>query len=415
MEKIILTGDRPTGPLHIGHYVGSLRRRVELQDSGLYDKIFIFEADAQALTDNIENPEKVRQNVIEVALDYLSVGLDPAKSTLFIQSQIPELCELTFYFMDLVSVSRLQRNPTVKTEIQMRGFAGDSIPVGFFTYPISQAADITLFKATTVPVGEDQEPMLEQCREIVRRFNYIYGETLVEPNILLPENSACLRLPGTDGKAKMSKSLGNCIYLKDSADEVEKKVKSMFTDPDHLRVSDPGKVEGNTVFTYLDAFSRPEHFGRYLPDYPNLEELKAHYRRGGLGDMKVKKFLAAVLQETLEPIRNRRAELEKDIPAVIEILRKGTEVAREAGAQTMAEVRRAMRLDYFNDAAFVEEQSQRFNAYERKRGVQKRPSSRARASTNRTAASCSLGMIPSRMASFTAAFRMPTSLLGERL
>ncbi len=359
-QKVILTGDRPTGPLHIGHYVGSLRRRVELQNSGLYDKIFIFEADAQALTDNIDNPEKVRQNVIEVALDYLSVGLDPAKSTLFIQSQIPELCELTFYFMDLVSVSRLQRNPTVKTEIQMRGFSGESIPVGFFTYPISQAADITLFKATTVPVGEDQEPMLEQCREIVRRFNNIYGETLVEPNILLPENAACLRLPGTDGKAKMSKSLGNCIYLKDSADEVEKKVKSMFTDPDHLRVSDPGKVEGNTVFTYLDAFCRPEHFDRYLPDYPNLDELKAHYRRGGLGDMKVKKFLAAILQETLSPIRERRAELEKDIPAVIDILRRGTEVAREAGAQTMSEVRRAMRLDYFDDATFTAEQAKRF-------------------------------------------------------
>ncbi len=359
-QKIILTGDRPTGPLHIGHYVGSLRRRVELQNSGLYDKIFIFEADAQALTDNIDNPDKVRQNVIEVALDYLSAGLDPAKSTLFIQSQIPELCELSFYFMDLVSVSRLQRNPTVKTEIQMRGFSGESIPVGFFTYPISQAADITLFKATTVPVGEDQEPMLEQCREIVRRFNFIYGDTLVEPNILLPENAACLRLPGTDGKAKMSKSLGNCIYLKDSADEVEKKVKSMFTDPDHLRVSDPGKVEGNTVFTYLDAFCRPEHFGLYLPEYPNLDELKAHYRRGGLGDMKVKKFLAAILQETLEPIRQRRAELEKDIPAVIDILRKGTEVAREAGAQTMSEVRRAMRLDYFEDASFTAEQAARF-------------------------------------------------------
>ena len=359
-EKIILTGDRPTGPLHIGHYVGSLRRRVELQNSGLYDKIFIFEADAQALTDNIDNPDKVRQNVIEVALDYLAVGLDPTKSTLFIQSQIPELCELTFYFMDLVSMSRLQRNPTVKTEIQMRGFSGESIPVGFFTYPISQAADITLFKATTVPVGEDQEPMLEQCREIVRRFNNIYGETLVEPNILLPENAACLRLPGTDGKAKMSKSLGNCIYLKDSADEVEKKVKSMFTDPDHLRVSDPGKLEGNTVFTYLDAFCRPEHFGRYLPEYENLDALKDHYRRGGLGDMKCKKFLAAVLQETLEPIRQRRAEFEKDIPAVIDILRRGTEVAREAGAQTMSEVRRAMRLDYFDDDAFTAEQAARF-------------------------------------------------------
>ncbi len=359
-QKIILTGDRPTGPLHIGHYVGSLRRRVELQNSGLYDRIFIFEADAQALTDNIDNPEKVRQNVIEVALDYLAVGLDPAKSTLFIQSQIPELCELTFYFMDLVSVSRLQRNPTVKTEIQMRGFSGESIPVGFFTYPISQAADITLFKATTVPVGEDQEPMLEQCREIVRRFNNIYGETLVEPNILLPENAACLRLPGTDGKAKMSKSLGNCIYLKDSADEVQKKVKSMFTDPNHLQVNDPGQVEGNTVFTYLDAFCRPEHFERYLPEYENLDALKDHYRRGGLGDMKCKKFLTAVLQETLEPIRQRRAEFEKDIPAVIEILRKGTEAAREAGAQTMSEVRRAMRLDYFDDASFVTEQTARF-------------------------------------------------------
>ncbi len=360
MQKVILTGDRPTGPLHIGHYVGSLRRRVELQNSGLYDKIFIFEADAQALTDNIDNPDKVRQNVIEVALDYLAVGLDPAKSTLFIQSQIPELCELTFYFMDLVSVSRLQRNPTVKTEIQMRGFSGESIPVGFFTYPISQAADITLFKATTVPVGEDQEPMLEQCREIVRRFNNIYGETLVEPNILLPENAACLRLPGTDGKAKMSKSLGNCIYLKDSADEVQKKVKSMFTDPNHLQVNDPGQVEGNTVFTYLDAFCRPEHFERYLPDYPNLDELKAHYRRGGLGDMKCKKFLTAVLQETLEPIRQRRAEFEKDIPAVIDILRRGTEAAREAGAQTMSEVRRAMRLDYFDDNTFTAEQAARF-------------------------------------------------------
>ena len=309
-EKVILTGDRPTGKLHIGHYVGSLRRRVELQNSGLYDKIFIFEADGQALTDNIDNPEKVRQNVIEVALDYLACGIDPTKSTIFIQSQIPELCELTFYFMDLVSVSRLQRNPTVKTEIQMRNFES-SIPVGFFTYPISQAADITAFKATTVPVGEDQEPMLEQAREIVRRFNYIYGETLVEPNILLPENAACLRLPGTDGKAKMSKSLGNCIYLSDPADEVERKVKSMYTDPNHIKVSDPGTVEGNTVFTYLDAFSRPEHFERYWPDYANLDELKAHYRRGGLGDMKVKKFLAAIMQEELEPIRKRRQELKK--------------------------------------------------------------------------------------------------------
>ncbi len=359
-QKIILTGDRPTGPLHIGHYVGSLRRRVELQNSGLYDKLFVFEADAQALTDNVDNPDKVRQNVIEVALDYLAVGLDPAKCVLYIQSQIPELCELTFYFMNMVTVSRLQRNPTVKTEIQMRGFSGESIPVGFFTYPISQAADITLFKATTVPVGEDQEPMLEQCREIVRRFNNIYGPTLVEPQILLPENAACLRLPGTDGKAKMSKSLGNCIYLKDSADEVERKVKSMFTDPEHLRVSDPGKVEGNTVFTYLDAFCRPEHFPRYLAEYENLEALKDHYRRGGLGDMKVKKFLAAVLQETLEPIRQRRAEWEKDIPAVIDILRKGTEQAREVGAQTMDEVRRAMRLDYFDNDSFTTEQAAKF-------------------------------------------------------
>ena len=358
-EKIILTGDRPTGKLHIGHYVGSLRRRVELQNSGLYDKIFVFEADGQALTDNIDNPEKIRQNVIEVALDYLSVGLDPAKSTIFIQSQIPELCELTFYYMDLVTVSRLQRNPTVKTEIQMRNFE-TSIPVGFFVYPISQAADITAFKATTVPVGEDQEPMLEQAREIVRRFNYIYGETLVEPEILLPDNAACLRLPGTDGKAKMSKSLGNCIYLSDPADEVEKKVRSMYTDPTHIKVSDPGKLEGNTVFTYLDAFCRPEHFGRYLPDYPNLDELKAHYTRGGLGDVKVKKFLAAIMQEELEPIRTRRKEFEKDIPAIYDMLKKGCEAAREAAAQTLSEVRRAMKIDYFDDAALIAEQAARF-------------------------------------------------------
>ena len=320
-EKIILTGDRPTGRLHIGHYVGSLRRRVELQNSGLYDKIFVFIADAQALTDNVDNPEKVRQNVIEVALDYLACGLDPAKSTIFIQSQIAELCELSFYLMNMVTVSRLQRNPTVKAEIQLRNFDA-SIPVGFFTYPISQTADIAAFKATTVPVGEDQEPMLEQAREIVRRFNYIYGETLVEPEILLPENAACLRLPGTDGKAKMSKSLGNCIYLSDSADEVQKKVKGMYTDPDHLRVQDPGKVEGNPVFTYLDAFCRPEHFGLYLPEYPNLDELKAHYQRGGLGDMKVKGFLNSIMQETLEPIRNRRKEFEKDIPAIYDMLMK---------------------------------------------------------------------------------------------
>ena len=359
-KKIILTGDRPTGKLHIGHYVGSLRRRVELQNSGLYDKIFVFEADAQALTDNIENPEKVRQNVIEVALDYLAAGLDPQKTTLFIQSQIPELCELSFYFMDLVSVSRLQRNPTVKTEVQMRGFSGESIPVGFFTYPISQAADITMFKATTVPAGEDQEPMLEQAREIVRRFNYIYGETLVEPNILLPDNAACLRLPGTDGKAKMSKSLGNCIYLSDSADEVNKKVKTMYTDPLHLQVSDPGHLEGNTVFTYLDAFATDEQVARLTSDYQTLQEMKDHYTRGGLGDVKCKKLLMAVLQEVLEPIRQRRAEYEKDIPAVYEILRKGCEVARAAACETMDEVRRAMKINYFDDRALIEDQARRF-------------------------------------------------------
>ena len=358
-EKVILTGDRPTGRLHIGHFVGSLRRRVELQNSGQFQKIFVFIADAQALTDNMDNPEKVRQNVIEVALDYLACGLDPQKSTLFIQSQIPELCELSFYYMDLVTVSRLQRNPTVKTEIQMRNFEA-SIPVGFFTYPISQAADITAFKATTVPVGEDQEPMLEQAREIVRRFNFIYGPTLVEPEILLPDNAACLRLPGTDGKAKMSKSLGNCIYLSDSADEVAKKIRSMYTDPDHLRVQDPGKVEGNTVFTYLDAFCRPEHFGRYLPDYPNLDELKAHYRRGGLGDVKVKKFLNAIMEETLSPIRERRKVFEQDIPAVYDMLKQGCEVARETAAQTLSEVRRAMKINYFDDAELVAEQARRF-------------------------------------------------------
>ena len=360
-ERIILTGDRPTGKLHIGHYVGSLRRRVELQNSGAYDKVFIFEADAQALTDNIDNPEKVRQNVIEVALDYLAVGLDPAKSTIFIQSQIPELCELSLYFMDLVSVSRLQRNPTVKSEIQMRNFE-TSIPVGFFTYPISQAADITAFKATTVPAGEDQEPMIEQAREIVRRFNYIYGETLVEPEILLPDNAACLRLPGTDGKAKMSKSLGNCIYLSDSADEVAKKVKGMYTDPTHIKVSDPGKLEGNCVFIYLDAFCHPEHFERYWPEYANLDELKAHYTRGGLGDVKVKKFLTAIMQEELEPIRLRRKEYEKDIPAVYEMLRKGSEAAREVAAKTMDEVRKAMKINYFDDISLINEQAQRFAA-----------------------------------------------------
>lgn len=357
-EKIILTGDRPTGKLHIGHYVGSLRRRVELQNSGAFDKIFVFEADGQALTDNAENPDKIRRNVIEVALDYLAAGLDPTKSTIFIQSMVPELYELAFYFMDLVTVSRLQRNPTVKTEIQLRNFES-SVPVGFFTYPISQAADIAAFKATTVPVGEDQEPMIEQARELVRRFNHVYGETLVEPEILLPDNAACLRLPGTDGKAKMSKSLGNCIYLSDSADELEKKVKSMYTDPGHLRVSDPGKIEGNTVFTYLDAFCRPEHFERYLPEYPSLDELKAHYQRGGLGDMKVKKFLAAVMQEEFTPIRERRREFAKDIPAVFEMLRKGSEQAREVAAKTMAEVRAAMRINYFDDQELIASQSKR--------------------------------------------------------
>ena len=359
-EKIILTGDRPTGRLHIGHYVGSLRRRVELQNSGLYDKIFVFIADAQALTDNVDNPEKVRQNVIEVALDYLACGLDPAKSTIFIQSQIAELCELSFYFMNMVTVSRLQRNPTVKAEIQLRNFDA-SIPVGFFTYPISQTADIAAFKATTVPVGEDQEPMLEQAREIVRRFNYIYGETLVETEIILPDNAACLRLPGTDGKAKMSKSLGNCIYLSDSADEVQKKVKGMYTDPDHLRVQDPGKVEGNPVFTYLDAFCRPEHFGLYLPEYPNLDELKAHYQRGGLGDMKVKGFLNSIMQETLEPIRNRRKEFEKDIPAIYDMLKKGCDAAREVAAATLDDVRKAMKINYFDDAELIAEQVKKFS------------------------------------------------------
>ena len=358
-QKIILTGDRPTGRLHIGHYVGSLRRRVELQNAGDYDRMFVFIADAQALTDNMDTPEKVRQNVIEVALDYLACGLDPARCTLFIQSQIPELCELTFYYMDLVTVSRLQRNPTVKTEIQMRNFE-TSIPVGFFTYPISQAADITAFRATTVPVGEDQEPMLEQAREIVRRFNHIYGETLVEPEILLPDNAACLRLPGTDGKAKMSKSLGNCIYLSDDADTVAAKIKTMYTDPNHLRVQDPGQVEGNPVFTYLDAFCRPEHFERYLPDYPNLDELKAHYRRGGLGDVKVKRFLTAIMQETLEPIRTRRKEFEQDIPAIYAMLKQGCEQAREAAAQTLDDVRRAMKINYFDDEELIREQAERF-------------------------------------------------------
>ncbi|MCI9005860.1 MAG: tryptophan--tRNA ligase [Lachnospiraceae bacterium] len=360
MSKIILTGDRPTGRLHVGHYVGSLRRRVELQNSGEYDKIFIMIADAQALTDNADNPEKVRQNVIEVALDYMACGLDPEKSTLFIQSQVPQLCELSFYYMNLVTVSRLQRNPTVKAEIQMRKFEA-SIPVGFFTYPISQAADITAFQATTVPVGEDQMPMLEQTREIVHKFNAVYGETLVEPQILLPDNQACMRLPGTDGKAKMSKSLGNCIYLSEEADEVRKKVMSMFTDPNHLRIDDPGSLEGNTVFTYLDAFCRPEHFGRYLPEYEDLDGLKAHYQRGGLGDVKVKKFLNNVLQEELEPIRSRRKELQKDIPYIYEVLKKGSEEAEKMAAQTLEKVRNAMKINYFADSELIQEQAQRFH------------------------------------------------------
>lgn len=360
-DKIILTGDRPTGRLHIGHYVGSLKRRVELQNEGDFKKMFVFIADAQALTDNIDNPEKVRQNVIEVALDYLAAGLDPEKITIFIQSQIPELCELSFYFMDLVSVSRLQRNPTVKTEIGMRGFES-SIPVGFFTYPISQAADICAFKATTVPAGEDQKPMIEQATEIARRFNHIYGETLVEPQILLPQNAVCCRLPGTDGKAKMSKSLGNCIYLAENSKEVKQKVMSMYTDPQHIHVEDPGHLEGNTVFTYLDAFCKPEHFAAYWPDYQSLDEVKEHYQRGGLGDMKVKKFLNNILQEELEPIRTRRAEFEKDIPAVYEMLKKGCDEARAVAAETLDEVRRAMKINYFDDAALIAEQVQRFAA-----------------------------------------------------
>ena len=352
MSKIILTGDRPTGRLHLGHYVGSLKRRVELQNSGEFDKIFIMIADAQALTDNADNPEKVRQNIIEVALDYLSVGIDPAKTNIFIQSQISQLTELTFYYMNLVTVSRLQRNPTVKSEIQMRNFEA-SIPVGFFTYPISQAADITAFKATTVPVGEDQEPMLEQAREIVRKFNAVYGETLIEPQILLPDNKACFRLPGTDGKAKMSKSLGNCIYLSDTPEDVKKKVMSMYTDPDHIRVEDPGKVEGNPVFIYLDAFCRPEHFAEFLPDYNNLDELKDHYRRGGLGDVKVKKFLNNVIQSELAPIRERRKEWEQRLPDVYDILAEGSKRAEATAAKTLADVRHSMKIDYFENGTLT--------------------------------------------------------------
>ena len=371
-KKIILTGDRPTGRLHIGHYVGSLRNRVALQNGGDYEKMFVFIADAQALTDNADNPEKVRQNVVEVALDYLSVGLDPSRVTLFIQSAVPELTELSFYFMNMVTVARLQRNPTVKSEMAQRGFhigSEDSpeddgkpgMPVGFFCYPISQAADITAFKATTVPVGADQKPMLEQTVEIVRRFNSIYGPTLVEPEILLPSNSACLRLPGTDGKAKMSKSLGNCIYLSDTPADTRKKIMGMYTDPLHLQVSDPGHLEGNTVFTYLDAFCTDAHFARFLPEYACLDEMKAHYMRGGLGDVKCKKFLDRVLGSILDPIRSRRKEFEKDIPEVYNILRKGTAVARETAGTTLDEVRRAMKINYFDDEALIAEQARRFS------------------------------------------------------
>lgn len=359
MGKVILTGDRPTGKLHLGHYIGSLRRRVQLQEEGDYDRMFVFMADVQALTDNADNPEKIRQNIIEVALDYLAAGLDPEKCTLFIQSQIAELAELTTYLMNLITVSRVQRNPTVKTEIKMRNFEAN-IPLGFFCYPVSQAADITLFKATTVPAGEDQEPMIEVARELARRFNQTYGEVLVEPNIMLPENATARRLPGTDGKEKMSKSLGNCIYLSDSADEVWQKVRSMYTDPNHLNVSDPGQVEGNAVFTYLDAFSTDADFAEFWPEYQNLDELKDHYRRGGLGDMKCKKFLNNVINNMLEPMRQRRHQWEQDIPGIYEILKKGTEQARETAAQTMDEVRHAMRIDYFNDLDLIRQQSERF-------------------------------------------------------
>ena len=359
MRNVILTGDRPTGKLHVGHYVGSLRRRVELQNTGNYDDIYIMIADAQALTDNADNPEKVRQNIVEVALDYLACGLDPKVSTLFIQSMVPELTELSFYYMNLVTVSRLQRNPTVKAEIQMRNFEA-SIPVGFFTYPISQAADITAFKATVVPVGEDQMPMLEQTKEIVHKFNTVYGETLVDPKIMLPDNQACMRLPGIDGKAKMSKSLGNCIYLSDTEADVKKKVMSMFTDPNHLRVEDPGRVEGNPVFIYLDAFCKDEYFAEFLPDYANLDELKAHYTRGGLGDVKVKKFLNNVMQAELAPIRERRAQWEKDIPTVFDILKEGSEKSEKVAAETLAEVRRSMKINYFEDKALIKEQVEKY-------------------------------------------------------
>ncbi len=361
MGKIILTGDRPTGKLHLGHYVGSLRRRVELQNAGDYEKMFVFMADVQALTDNADNPEKIRQNIIEVALDYLSAGLDPEKCTIFIQSHIPELAELTTYLMNLITVSRVERNPTVKTEIKMRNFEAN-IPLGFFCYPVSQAADITLFKANIVPAGEDQKPMIEITRELVRRFNGTYGDVLVEPDIMLPENETSRRLPGTDGKEKMSKSLGNCIYLSDDADTVWQKVRSMFTDPNHLNVSDPGTVEGNAVFTYLDAFSNDEDFAKYLPDYQNLDEMKDHYRRGGLGDMKCKKLLNSILNEMLEPIRQRRHELEQDIPEIYNILRKGTEKARETAVKTMDEVRNAMKINYFDDIELIRQQAERFSS-----------------------------------------------------
>ena len=359
MGKIILTGDRPTGRLHVGHYVGSLKRRVEMQNSGEFEKIFIMIADAQALTDNADNPQKVRENIIEVALDYMAAGLDPEKCTIFIQSQIPELTELTFYYMNLVTVARLHRNPTVKNEIAMRGFE-ESIPAGFFTYPVSQTSDITAFKATTVPVGEDQLPMLEQAREIVRRFNMTYGEVLVEPEAVIPDNETCKRLPGTDGKAKMSKSLGNCIYLADTAEEVKAKVMNMYTDPNHIKVTDPGTVEGNAVFTYLDAFCKPEHFPKYLPDYENLDALKDHYRRGGLGDVKIKRFLCAVLEEELAPIRERRNELQKRIPEILEILRKGSIEAQKTAAATLAGVKAAMRINYFDDDSWVKEQAAKY-------------------------------------------------------
>ena len=369
MGKVILTGDRPTGKLHLGHYVGSLKRRVELQNSGEFEKIFIMIADAQALTDNADNPEKIRQNIIEVALDYLSAGLDPEKVTIFIQSQVPELCELAFYYMNLVTVQRLQRNPTVKQEIQLRGFSeGDEdenqnkkgTPVGFFTYPISQASDITAFKATTVPVGVDQAPMIEQTREIVHKFNSVYGETLVVPEMVLPENTTCCRLPGTDGKAKMSKSLGNCIYLSDTSKDIKKKVNSMYTDPEHLQITDPGHIEGNVVFTYLDAFSTDEHFAKYLPEYANLEEIKDHYRRGGLGDGTCKKFLFNIMEDFLQPMRERRKHYEQNIPLVYEILRKGSEAARAEAAKTLADVRKAMKIDYFDDAELIAEHTKKY-------------------------------------------------------